>query len=52
MGLSRGQQEAQRITERIDQSRDFGAQSALATADRLIIVFFWVRRRCAGGRSR
>jgi hypothetical protein len=51
MGLSRGQQEAQRIAERVDQSMDFGAQSALATADRLITVFFWVRRRCAGGRA-
>jgi len=52
MGLSRGQQEAQRIAERVDQGMDFGAQSALATADRFIIVFFWVRRRCAGGRAR
>ena len=40
MGLSRGQQEAQRVTERVDQSVDFGAQSALATADRLIVIFF------------
>src|SRR5262249_55165368 len=52
MGLSRGQQEAQRIAERVDQSMDFGAQSALATANCLIIVFFWVRRRCAGERAR
>src|SRR6516164_382276 len=52
MGLSRDQQEAQRIAERVGQGMDFGAQSALATADRLIIVFFWVRRRCAGGRAR
>ena len=44
MSLSRGQQEAQRIAERVDQGMDFGAQSALATADRFIIVFFWVRR--------
>ena len=44
MGLSRGQQKAQRIAERVDQGMDFGAQSALATADRLIIVFFG----CAG----
>ena len=44
MSLSRGQQEAQRIEERVDQSMDFGAQSALATADLLIVVFFG----CAG----
>ena len=41
MGLSRGQQEAQRIAERVDQSVDFGAQSAFAAADRLIVIFFW-----------
>jgi len=41
MGLSRGQQEAQRIAERVDQSVDFGAQSALAASDRLIVIFFW-----------
>jgi hypothetical protein len=51
MGLSRGQQEAQRIAERVDQSMDFSAQSAFAAADRLIIVFFG-RQRCAGGRVR
>ena len=41
MGLSRGQQEAQRIAEGVNQSVDFGAQSALAAADRLIVIFFW-----------
>jgi hypothetical protein len=41
MGLSRGQQEAQRIAERVDQSVDFGAQSAFTAADRLIVIFFW-----------
>jgi len=43
MGLSWGQQEAQRVAERVDQSVDFGAQSALAAADRLIVIFL-----CAG----
>ena len=44
IGLSWGQQEAQRVAERVDQSVDFGAQSALAAADRLIVIFFG----CAG----
>ena len=35
-----GQQEAQRVAEGVDQSVDFGAQSALAAADRLIVIFF------------
>ena len=40
MGLPWGQQEAQRVAERVDQSVDFGAQSALAAANRLIVIFF------------
>jgi len=40
VGLSRGQQESERIAERIDQSMDFGAQPAAAKSDRLILVFF------------
>jgi hypothetical protein len=51
MGLSRGQQEAQRIAERVDQSMDFGAQSAFAAADRLIIVFFWAPALCWWART-
>jgi len=47
-----GQQEAQRVAEGVDQSVDFGAQSALAAADRLIVILFWVRRHGAGGRAR
>jgi len=51
IGLSWGQQEAQRVAERVDQSVDFGAQSALAAADHLIVIFL-VRRHGAGGRAR
>jgi hypothetical protein len=40
MILSRGQEKAQRVAERVDEDVDLGAQSALAAADRLIIIFF------------
>ncbi len=36
--LSRGQQERQRVAERVDQGVDLGAQPALAAADRLIVI--------------
>jgi hypothetical protein len=52
MDLSSGEHDAQRITERVDESVDLGAQSALAATGRLIIIFFWVRRRYAGGPAR
>jgi hypothetical protein len=52
MDLSLGKQEALRIAEPVDESVDLGAQSALAATDRLIIIFFWVRRRYAGGPAR
>lgn len=32
-----------------DQGMDFCAQPAAAVADRLIIIFFWGRLRCADG---
>ena len=51
MGLSRGQQEAQRIAEGIDQSMDFGVQSALLRPIARSSSFLG-RRRCAGGRAR
>jgi hypothetical protein len=38
--LPRGQQEAQRIAERVDQRMDLGAQTATAAAKRLILNFF------------
>src|SRR5271167_531206 len=50
--LSWGEQKAQRVAERVDQGMDLGGQSALAAANGLIIIFFWVRRRCAGGPAR
>ena len=52
MGLPGRQQESQRVAERVDQSVDFCAQPAAALADRLVLVFFWERRRCAGAPAR
>jgi hypothetical protein len=49
VNLSRGQKKAQRVAERVDEGVDLGGRSALAVADRLIVIFCWVRRRCAGG---
>ena len=44
VGLSGGQEEAQRVAKGIDQCVDFGAQPALAAANRVVVIFFW----CAG----
>jgi hypothetical protein len=41
MNLARGQEEGQRIAERIDQGMDFGAQSAFAAPDRLVFAIFF-----------
>jgi len=49
--LPRGQQESQRVAECVDQGVDFCAQPAAALADRLVVIFFWERRRCAGARA-
>ena len=38
--LSRGQQQAQRIAERVDQRMDLGAQTAAAAAKGLVLNFF------------
>jgi len=38
--LSRRQQKAQRIAERVDQSMDLGAQTAAAAAKGLVLSFF------------
>ena len=38
--LSRRQQKAQRITERVDQRMDLGAQTAAAAAKCLVLSFF------------
>jgi hypothetical protein len=38
--LSRRQQQAQRIAERVDQRMDLGAQTAAAAAKRLVLSFF------------
>jgi hypothetical protein len=42
MCLTSCEEEGKRIAQGIDQRMDFGAQSALATPDRLVLaVFFW-----------
>ena len=47
VGLARGQEEADRIAQSIDQGMDLGAQAAFASADRLIFaVFFWAPALC------
>jgi hypothetical protein len=47
VGLARGQEEAKRIAQRVDRGVDFGAQSAFAAPDRLILaVFFWAPALC------
>ena len=49
--LPRRQQESQRVAEGVDQGMDFGAQPAAAAANRLVLFFFWARRRCADARA-
>lgn len=47
MRLALGQEEGQRIAQRVDQGMDFGAQSALAAPDRLVFAgFFWAPALC------
>ena len=41
MGLSRSQEESQRISEGVDHGMYFGAQSAFAAPDRLIFAVFF-----------
>ena len=42
-----GQEEAERIAERVDQCMDLGAQSAARTPDRLVLAgFFWAPALC------
>jgi hypothetical protein len=42
MGLAAGQEEADRVTERIDQGVDLGAQSTARTPDRLVLAGFFL----------
>ncbi len=47
MRLAAGQEEADRVAERIDQGMDFGAQSAARAPDRLVVAgFFWAPALC------
>jgi len=41
MGLSRRQEESQRISKGVDHGVDFGAQSAFAAPDRLVFAIFF-----------
>jgi hypothetical protein len=51
-GLSRGQQEAQRIAEGVDQGRGFWCSIRPCCGRSLDRRLFWGRRRCAGRRAR
>lgn len=51
VGLPGGQQESQGVAERVDQGMDLRAQPAATVADRLVLIFFWERRRCADARA-
>ena len=47
MSLARGEEEGERIAQRVDKSMDFGAQSALAAPNRLVFAgFFWAPALC------
>ena len=47
MRLATAQVEGNRVAERIDQSVDFGAQSAARAPDRLVLAsFFWAPALC------
>jgi hypothetical protein len=50
--LPGGQQKSQRVAERVDQGMDFRAQPAATVAERLVVIFFWERQRCADVRGR
>src|SRR2546429_2802969 len=52
MGFARGEQEAKRIAQGVDQGMDFGAQPAFAAPDRLVFaVFFWAPALCWWART-
>jgi hypothetical protein len=45
--LAAGQEEADRVAQRVDQGVDLGAQSAARVSDRLVLtVFFWAPPLC------
>ena len=41
MGVSRSQEEGERISKGVDHGMDFGAQSAFAAPDRLVSAVFF-----------
>jgi hypothetical protein len=45
--LAAGQEEADRVAQRVNQGVDLGAQSAARAADRLVLAgFFWAPALC------
>ena len=48
MRLSRRGMNAKGLPSAFDQGVDFGAQSAAAAPDNLLVIFWRARRRCAG----
>jgi hypothetical protein len=46
VGLSRGEQQFDRIAQGIDEGMDFGRQSSAGSADRLFAVFFRAPALC------
>lgn len=50
--LAAGQEEADRVAQRIDQGVDLGAQSAARASDRLVLTsFFWAPALCWWART-
>ena len=50
--LAAGQEEVDRVAQRVDQGVDLGAQSAARAADRLVLaIFFWAPALCWWART-
>ena len=50
--LAAGQEEANRVAQRVDQGMDLGAQSAARAPDRLVLTsFFWAPALCGWART-
>jgi hypothetical protein len=47
MDLARGKQDLQRVAQSVSQNVEFAAQTAFASADRLVFTdFFWAPALC------
>jgi hypothetical protein len=50
--LAAGQEEVDRVAQRVDQGVDLGAQSAARASDRLVLTsFFWAPALCWWART-